>query len=171
MENTLLVPSRECGECTACCVELTIEDPDLVKLPGVKCQHLNRKGGCGIYDTRPKTCKNWYCMWRFLPNLDDTWRPDLKGVMIKRVFNNIPAGYDNKAAINFEIIGKKSVIHDLTFIEVLGGYIVNGFPCFLSIGKPRRLAAMVLLNEQLKPLIESRNLPLLKETLSSALKA
>lgn len=170
MTNKLLVENRECGDCTACCVELTIEDPELVKLPGVKCQHLHKQGGCKIYDHRPKTCRDWYCMWRFMPQLGDEWRPDLKGIMIKRVFNNIPAGYEGKIALNFEVIGKKSVIHDINFIEVIGGYILQGFPCFLSIGKPRHSLSMVFLNNKLLPLIESRNLELLKTTLSDALK-
>ncbi|MDG1022165.1 MAG: hypothetical protein P8O77_11815 [Emcibacteraceae bacterium] len=53
MDNKLLVENRECGEFTACCVELTIEDPDLVKLPGVKCKNLHKSGGCKIYNERP----------------------------------------------------------------------------------------------------------------------
>mgnify|MGYP006985886193 FL=1 len=51
-----------------------------------------------------------------MPQLSNEWRPDLKGVMIKRVFNNIPPGYEGKIALNFEIIGKKSAIHDMDFI-------------------------------------------------------
>ena len=171
MENKLLVQNRECGACTACCVELVIEDPELVKLPGVKCPHLKRKGGCSIYETRPETCKNWYCMWRYMPLLGDEWRPDQKSVLIKRVFDNIPAGYEGKIALNFEIIGKKSIIHDINFIEVIGGYIVQGFPCFISYGKPKRALRMAFVNDQLLPLIESRNLERLKAKLSSALKS
>tara|TARA_R110002096_G_scaffold257381_1_gene450887 strand:+ start:233189 stop:233770 length:582 start_codon:yes stop_codon:yes gene_type:complete len=171
MDNKLLVENRECGACTVCCVELVIEDPELVKLPGVNCKHLKRSGGCGIYQTRPATCEKWYCMWRFMPLLDDDWRPDQKGVLIKRVFDNIPAGYEGKLALNFEIIGKKSIIHDMNFIEVLAGYIVQGFPCFISYAKPRRALQMAFLNDQLLPLIESRNLEALKDRLSSALKS
>lgn len=171
MDNSLLVENRECGACTVCCVELTIEDPELVKLPGVKCQNLSKKGKCNIYPDRPETCRTWYCMWRYMPLLGEEWRPDVKGVFIKRAFNNIPPAYADKIALNFEIIGKKSGIHDIEFIEVLGGYIMQGFPCFLSIGKPRQTSRMAFLNDQLKPIIESRNLPLLKEALSSALKS
>jgi len=171
MDNKLLVKNRECGECTACCVELVIEDPKLVKLPGVKCKHLKRSGGCGIYQTRPRTCQEWYCMWRFMPLLDKSWRPDQKGVLIKRIFEKIPAGYEKKLALNFEIIGKKSVIHDINFIEVLAGYIVQGFPCFISYAKPKRTLQMVFLNEKLLPFIESRNIKVLKEKLSSVLES
>ena len=170
MDNKLLVKNRECGECTACCVELVIEDPKLVKLPGIKCNHLKRSGGCGIYQTRPKTCQEWYCMWRFMPLLDNSWRPDQKGVLIKRVFERIPAGYEKKLALNFEIIGKKSIVRDINFIEVLAGYILRGFPCFISYAKPRRELQMVFLNKQLLPFIESRDIKMLQTRLSSALK-
>lgn len=171
MDNTLLVEDRECGDCVACCVELVIEDPELVKLPGVKCQHLAKTGGCSIYQSRPQTCRTWYCMWRYMPLLDEEWRPDMKGIMIKRVFDNIPEGYADKVALNFEIIGKKSVIHDMNFIEVLSGYIVQGFPCFISYGNPRCALRMAFLNEQLLPLIETRNLELMKTKLTAALKS
>ncbi|MCC3861565.1 YkgJ family cysteine cluster protein [Pseudemcibacter aquimaris] len=170
MDNTLLVEGRECGKCEACCVELTIQDPELLKLPGVKCQHLSKKHGCTVYENRPKTCRDYYCMWRFMPNLDENWRPDLKGIMIRRAYNGIPKGYEGKIALNFEVIGKKSVIHDMDFIEVLGGFIVNGFPCFLSIGKPRRQTSLVFLNNKILHLIQNRNLDGLKATLTDALK-
>jgi len=169
MNNKLLLKDRECGKCTACCVELTIEDPALTKLPGINCKHLKKNKGCNIYDDRPETCRKWFCMWRFMPLLGEEWRPDLKGILIKRSYNNIPIGYDGKIALTFEIIGKKSIVNDIEFIEVLSGYIIQGFPCFLSICKPKHVARKVFLNDKLKPLIESRNLPLMKEYLSSAL--
>jgi len=171
MNNKLLVENRECGACIACCVELTIEDPKLVKLPGVTCKNLNPGGGCEIYQVRPTTCQKYYCMWRFMPLLDEGWRPDQKGVLIKRVYEKIPVGYEGKLALDFEIVGKKSIIHDINFIEVLAGYILGGFPCFISYAKPQRELHMVFLNDQLLPFIESRNIKMLKARLSSALKS
>ncbi|MEZ5757494.1 MAG: hypothetical protein R3D86_04670 [Emcibacteraceae bacterium] len=171
METELLVKNRECGNCIACCVELIIEDPELVKLPGVKCKNLKKDGGCSIYQTRPKTCREWYCMWRFLPLLGEEWRPDKSGVLIKREYDNIPPGYQGKIALNFEIIGRKSVVEDLNFIELLCGYILKDIPCFISYAKPRHELRMVFLNDRLRPLIETGNLPLIQERLSSDLKS
>jgi len=171
VDTELLVKDRECGNCTACCVELIIQDPELVKLPGVKCRHLNKTGGCSIYQTRPKTCREWFCMWRFLPLLGEDWRPDKSGVLIKREYDNIPPGYEGKIALNFEIIGRKAVVEDLIFIETLCGYIMKGIPCFISYAKPRHELRMVFLNDRLRPLIETGNFPLLKDSLSSALKS
>ncbi len=170
MSNTLLVENRECGECTVCCVNLTINDPDLQKLPGVKCTNMIKAGGCKIYDSRPKACRDWYCMWRFLPNLDDTWRPDLKGIVIKRVFDDIPAGYEGKIALEFEIIGPKKIIHDADFINMISSFILQGFPCFISYGKPRTVTTMVFLNDLLREAIESRIPELIEEKISNAFK-
>ncbi len=170
MANELLVQGRECGACTVCCVNLTINDPELEKLPGVKCTHMIIDGGCSIYQARPKTCQDWYCMWRFMPGLDESWRPDLKGIVIKRVFDQIPAGYENKIALEFEVLGGKKVIHDVDFINTLGGYIAAGFPCFLSYGKPRTATTMVFLNELLFAAISNQDLALIREKLALAYK-
>ena len=35
-----LVPGRECGGCSECCVAMTIDVPDLWKLSGVRCHNL-----------------------------------------------------------------------------------------------------------------------------------
>ncbi len=169
-DNSLLVEDRECGACTVCCVNLTIDDPALQKLPGVKCKNMIKAGGCKIYQDRPKTCRDWYCMWRYIPGLDESWRPDLKGIVIKRVFEDIPQGYENKIALDFEVIGPKKVIHDTDFINILAGYITQGFPCFLSYGQPRTAATMTFLNNLLLGPIESGNLELVKEKLSAAFK-
>lgn len=170
MTNTLLIENRECGACTVCCVNLTINDPELQKLPGVKCKNMVKTGGCKIYENRPKTCRDWYCMWRFIPGLSDEWRPDLKGIVIKRVFDDIPAGYEDKIALEFEIIGSKKVIHDTEFINLLRDYINKGFPCFISYGKPRTATTMVFLNDILLGPFESHNLDLVCEKITEAFK-
>ena len=72
--------SRSCGDCSACCITLGIDVPELRKQPGVPCQHLVG-GGCGIYQTRPTLCREYYCLWRLLVELPDMVRPDRCGVM------------------------------------------------------------------------------------------
>ena len=52
---------RECGDCTLCC-----------KLPAIKdfkdgykwCENCNIGKGCNIYETRPKPCIDFDCMWK-----------------------------------------------------------------------------------------------------------
>src|ERR1700748_2352421 len=88
-----LVPNRECGTCTACCTVLLIDEPDFQKLPGVTCPHCKVASGCQIHETRYAICRGFFCGWRYLQNLDDSWRPDLCGFMIRDQREHIPPGY------------------------------------------------------------------------------
>lgn len=78
MGNERLVPGRECGDCTVCCIVPTIDDPEIQKKPGIHCRHCAT--GCTIYESRPKSCRAFYCAWRLIPALGPDWRPDLSGV-------------------------------------------------------------------------------------------
>ncbi|MEJ0022471.1 MAG: hypothetical protein WDN76_02880 [Alphaproteobacteria bacterium] len=78
-----LIQGRACGACTVCCKDLTIQSPELSKLPGFLCTHCVEGRGCQIYDQRPSVCRAWYCAWRSIAALDETWRPDRSGVLIE----------------------------------------------------------------------------------------
>lgn len=69
----------QCGECTACCTAYEI--PELNKPAFTPCIHLT-KSGCGIYDSRPETCRRFKCSWLNgkLGN-DITFRPDKLGLV------------------------------------------------------------------------------------------
>lgn len=72
---------RSCGKCSACCTALAIDDPELQKPEGERCQHLTVSGGCGIYLRRPEICKQFRCAW-LGGNFKATDRPDKIGVML-----------------------------------------------------------------------------------------
>lgn len=78
--RTMLIPSRDCGDCSACCVFLDIQDPALKKPAGVSCKHLC-EGKCRIQDAKPKACAEFFCAWRYVDELGDEWRPDQSGVL------------------------------------------------------------------------------------------
>lgn len=78
-----LVPGRECGTCNACCVVPSIDDPELRKLPGVACVNTRPDGGCAIYQTRPRTCRDFFCGWRRLEWVGMGLRPDASGVYLR----------------------------------------------------------------------------------------
>ena len=87
---SLPVINRTCGECTFCCELLEVEDKDsgFKKEGATKCEHLTNTG-CGIYESKPKVCTGFYCM--FLVNhrpgmFRDTDRPDKIGILA--VMNN-----------------------------------------------------------------------------------
>ena len=89
--------SRQCGECTACCVALPVRELDLP--PYRPCPHLRAApaAGCGIYADRPSICRAWFCTWRLSAALDDDLRPDRCGV----IFDPVPdtARYDDGSEI------------------------------------------------------------------------
>lgn len=72
---------RSCGECTACCTILGVEE--ISKRPGHSC--LYQHGGCLIYDRRPSKCKSYECAWLAGGIPGDENRPDKLGVMFSRV--------------------------------------------------------------------------------------
>ena len=72
-------PGRECGSCTACCAVLAIVE--LAKPARRACDHLCR-AGCGIYEARPASCREFHCLWlRGALDGGEALRPDALGVM------------------------------------------------------------------------------------------
>jgi len=85
---TDIAPSRECGECTACCEGwLTGEIRGHKMMPGKNCHFLgcNR---CTIYEERPQDpCRNFECGWlQNKNNIVPEWmKPSKSKVMIKEM--------------------------------------------------------------------------------------
>lgn len=78
-EAAKLTNTRSCGPCTACCTMLNIDE--LMKPEGQDCKSL-RSSGCSRYADRPRTCKEFFCLWRFGNILDEDQRPDRTGVLL-----------------------------------------------------------------------------------------
>ena len=73
-----IIASRPCGECTACCDVLTVEE--LQKPAGTLCRHAS-PAGCACYENRPKVCREYLCLWKVgCGTLEQ--RPDRLGVVI-----------------------------------------------------------------------------------------
>lgn len=52
---------RTCGTCNLCC---TLQGVQEIRKPiNVKCTHLNIQGRCGIYSSRPESCRAYQCLW------------------------------------------------------------------------------------------------------------
>ncbi len=102
-----LVPGRECGECSVCCVLLNIDTPEFQKMPRTDCAHLapGGKSGCTIHATRPPVCRSYHCAWRCMPELGDGWRPDRSGVLIEFTNEGFPAHYPQRPGIRITISG------------------------------------------------------------------
>jgi hypothetical protein len=80
---------RQCGACSMCCYVLGVDDPpEISKRPDTWCQHCNPgKGGCTIYDRRPKLCRVFNCMWLANSELEDFWYPLTSKIVINAACN------------------------------------------------------------------------------------
>src|SRR5262245_3990941 len=96
-----------------------INVPELKKPPGIVCQNCMEGGGCAIYSRRPSTCRDYFCAWRYLPGLDDHWRPDRCGIMAYFSNDAIPPGYKGPA-IRFELIGSLQSATWMPFVQYVG---------------------------------------------------
>jgi hypothetical protein len=84
-----MVADRACGECQVCCIALSIDKPDIQKMPGAACRH-SLAGGCGIYESRPHVCRVFFCAWRRLAGIPADWRPDRSGILVMGEDNDQP---------------------------------------------------------------------------------
>jgi hypothetical protein len=86
---------RECGTCTACCTVLVVAE--LHKPARWACDHVNCRG-CGIYENRPQSCRDFNCAWLRgeIPRQitgqisgDESHRPDKLGVMFDFFYSTV----------------------------------------------------------------------------------
>jgi hypothetical protein len=85
-ESLIPAPGKSCGPCTLCCK--VYEVPVLEKSAGKWCGHCKPGRGCGIWETRPQFCRDFFCRYIVDPNLGPQWRPDV----CKFVMNYQPNG-------------------------------------------------------------------------------
>jgi hypothetical protein len=153
-----LVPGRDCGGCTVCCVALRVDDPGLKKAAGTRCTHLGQHG-CTVYETRFAICRTWMCGWRLQPELDDSWRPDRNGVLLIPEPNALP-GY---APLGYKVqLASRAALASPDILNKLCGFIAAGVPIWLSLAG---IPAKVLLNPDLAPLIAVGNGPAIMDML------
>jgi uncharacterized protein len=75
-----LVEGRSCGTCSLCCILPEIDELD--KPANEPCRHCLSGGGCVAYETRPATCRDFYCLWRTDASLGAEWEPVVSGMML-----------------------------------------------------------------------------------------
>ncbi|HXC56255.1 MAG TPA: YkgJ family cysteine cluster protein [Rhizomicrobium sp.] len=64
---------RDCDGCTLCCKVMGIEE--LGKPTNTWCGHCLKGKGCGFYEHRPTSCREFNCVYLTNPNLGPEWRP------------------------------------------------------------------------------------------------
>src|ERR1700677_1833040 len=70
---------KSCGECTMCCSAFEINE--LKKPAGPACVHCG-SGGCAIYSTRLRLCRDFECEWLTSRTLPPHFRPDRIGTIL-----------------------------------------------------------------------------------------
>lgn len=78
--GNLLVPGRSCDGCTLCCKLMRVSA--LQKPHLVLCEHCDEGIGCRIYADRPKECRDFYCTYRWSPELGEEWKPTACGMVM-----------------------------------------------------------------------------------------
>jgi hypothetical protein len=153
-----LVPGRECGSCTVCCKEPSIESDEFRKVQGVLCVHCTPGGGCGIYQQRPAVCRDFYCQWRRYAWLDDAWRPDRSQMMLRATDDDVPEGYASGVGVVFDMLGPCDILLRPATLDVMATLIDAGIATFLSVqALPGWTSGRVLLNPSLAAVVRDRD--------------
>ena len=164
-----LIPTRSCGPCRACCVVYDIDDKPVHKNAQVVCPH-HTGDGCGIYETRPQTCRTFFCQWRYDPILAEEWRPDLSGVVVTT--EPVESGASNGHAITLVVFGDHAVILDDGFAIYVATMLDRGYEALLRI--PRgvgRVMPQAKLSLFTAEGLSTGNLGLVKEGIAQAYRA
>jgi hypothetical protein len=82
------VPGKSCGSCSLCCKLFDVPPIDN-KPAGVWCKNCKPGKGCGIWDSRPEFCKDYFCHWHFDASLGPEWRPDVAKFLISNEVGGI----------------------------------------------------------------------------------
>ena len=124
--------TNHCGTCTACC--RVFEVPEVKSKAGDWCQHCNIGKGCNIYDARPKTCRDFECLWLMSQSRTDPREvlpPELRPDRCKVVFS--PSTNENIMAATIlpgssAAMDRKSVLSLIHTLVNGGGNVVVGLP-------------------------------------------
>jgi hypothetical protein len=144
------LPGRDCGGCTVCCVDLAIDDPELVKPDEVACPHLAAGGGCSIYARRPRACAGWFCGWRLI-NLSEAMRPDRSSVLLVPEMCH-EAGYEKGGLKLVGVGGRVDALLQDEVVDLAGRCVARGVPIFLSYGSGVH-CKRTLINSQAEPVV------------------
>jgi len=76
----LPMSERSCGDCDVCCNILEVKE--INKKTYKNCDHRAEGGGCGIYESRPHSCRTWDCSYilGLMPN-KESLKPNNLGLM------------------------------------------------------------------------------------------
>lgn len=134
------------------------------------CQHCSLGEGCGIYATRPNVCRDYYCLWRSLPEMDESWRPDISGIMMIPTDTPPPPGHH--FGVTLILTGSPETLRTDKFAGMLAGFVESGTAAYLDVPQGVGLFShRSFLNDQLAPAISARDLAAVKALIWSCYEA
>lgn len=74
------VAGRSCDSCHLCCKVFPIRE--VGKVGFAHCDNLEPGVGCRIYETRPQTCREFFCLWMLDASLGEEWQPCRAGFVL-----------------------------------------------------------------------------------------
>jgi hypothetical protein len=158
-------PARTCGACTLCCTALVVETPEFRKMAGVTCTHCTA-AGCGIYERRFPICRSYHCGWIHSPELGDDWRPDISGVMVMPVTENVPTEFAVREGVELLVVGGADAIRKPAFAPFVLNLVVNQVPVWLGVPGPvGYYPARALLNRPLAAAAAARDVERVRDVL------
>jgi hypothetical protein len=156
-DNPVLVPNRECGDCNVCCAALTIDDPALQKPPGFRCRNTLPDKSCGIYDSRPRTCRVFFCGYRRLKWIKDTLRPDRSDVLVNLQYESKPGETPVRMGVTFTLLSNAAVKAE-GLAESVAAAVGAGVPVYAQIpGPPGFTWAQARIDDALRPAVYARD--------------
>jgi hypothetical protein len=140
-------------------VALTIDEPTLRKPQGFRCRNARPDNGCAIYETRPDTCRTFFCGYRQLKWVRDTLRPDLSGVLIKQ-HGEIARGTGEKRVGVAITLLNSSALKAEGLAETVAAAVAADIPVYLNIpGPPGYTAAEARINDVMREAVLRRDKP------------
>jgi Fe-S-cluster containining protein len=163
-----LVAGRECGACNVCCVALTINDPALQKPQGYRCRNARPDNSCAIYETRPQTCRTFFCGWRYLKWIREPLRPDTSDVLFRLHYDKPDAAGQRQLGVMVTLLSNAALKAE-GLAETVAAAIAAGLPVFIHVpGPPGHTASTAKLNDVLRDAVLTRNKPAVLEILRQA---
>lgn len=87
---------RTCGTCYACCITMGVTEID--KPAHTPCPSLvarsKPKAPCGVYETRPASCRGYSCLWVLGMLGEERDRPDKSGIILDAAVSTDAAIWD-----------------------------------------------------------------------------
>lgn len=163
-----LVAGRECGPCNACCIYLTIDDPELQKPQGFRCRNNQKDGRCGIYDDRPHACQTFFCGWRRLKWMRDTLRPDMSGVLVRLHYEVSRIDESKQLGVVFTLLTNAALKAE-GLAEAVAAAVAANVPVYLNVpGPPGQTSAQGRINEALAEAVAFKDKAAVLEVLRRA---